>query len=92
VQDVFSLAVNSNLPISNGILAEEMRRVSSDSTDPRVQLLAVAALLNKPILLVDDVLPSAMHYLRGKASEGKVVIVTSMDEEVMQAADVVVEI
>jgi ABC-type branched-subunit amino acid transport system ATPase component len=92
VQDVFNLAVNSNLPISNGILAEEMRRVSSDSTDPRVQLLAVAALLNKPILLVDDVLPSAMHYLRGKVSEGKVVIVTSMDEEVMQAADVVVEI
>ena len=92
VQDVFSLRANRDLPISNGILAEETRRIAAGSEDPRAQLLAVAALLHKPILLVDDVLPAAMGYLRQKAADGATVVVASAVAEVLAAADVVVEL
>ncbi len=92
VQDVFSLRANRELPISNGILAEETRRIAPGSSDPRAQLLAVALLLHKPILLVDDVLPEAMGYLRQKAAEGATVVVTSAEPEVLAAADVVAEL
>lgn len=92
VQDVFSLKANRDLPISNGILAEEVRRVSPDTTDRRAHLLAVASLLNKPILLVDDVMAGAMAYLRQKAAEGRIVVVTSADAAVMAAADEIAEL
>lgn len=92
VQDVFNLKANRDLPISNGILAEEMRKVFAGCEDSRVRLLAVASLLNKPVMLVDDVLSEAMPYLRMKAAENRIVIVTSQAPEVLEQADVVVEI
>jgi ABC-type sugar transport system ATPase subunit len=92
VQDVFSLQANRDLPISNGILAEEVRRVAAGSSDQRAHLLAVASLLDKKILLVDDVLPAAMGYLRQKAAEGKIVVVTSDRPEVISACDEVAEL
>lgn len=91
VQDVFNLKQNQELPISNGILAEEVRRVSANSDDSRARLLAVAALLNRRILLIDDVLPQAMAYLRQKAFEGVMVVVTSSDPLVIQQSDDVIE-
>ena len=92
VQDVFSLKANRDLPISNGILGEEMRRVAAGSSDPRVQLLAVAALLDRPILLVDNPLPEAVLYLKSKAVEGHIVIVSSCMSEIVGMADQIVEI
>jgi hypothetical protein len=73
-------------------LGEEMRRVAAGSSDPRVQLLAVAALLDRPILLVDDPLPEAVLYLKSKAVEGHIVIVSSCMSEIVGMADQIVEI
>lgn len=92
VQDVFSLKANRELPISNGILGEEMRRVGADSSDPRVQLLAVAVLLDKPILLVDNPPAQAGGYLKNLAATGKLVLLTSVEQELLALSDNVVEI
>lgn len=92
VQDVFNLRINRSLPISNGILAEEVRRVAPETDDERVQLLAVASLLNRPLLLVDNPLPSSLAYLRGKAAEGRTVIIASRNKNVVFGSDVFFEI
>lgn len=92
VQDVFSLKANRDIPISNGILGEEMRRTSADVSDGRVQLLAVAVLLDKKILLVDNPPKETSGYLKNLAKQGKVVVVTSDEDEIISAADQVVEI
>lgn len=92
VQDVFSLKANRDLPISNGILGEEMRRVGGDQTDMRVQLIAVAALLNKPILMVDDPPTHAVDYLIKWARQGRIVVAASNNEELLKQADVIVEL
>ena len=92
VQDVFSLKANRELPISNGILGEEMRRVGGNQTESRVQLIAVAALLNKPVLMVDDPPVQAGDYLREWARQGRIVVAASNDEEVLKKADVIVEL
>lgn len=91
VQDVFSLKANRNLPISNGILAEEHRRTGDDGSQG--QLLAVAVLLKKPILLVDSPSVASVDYLLHQAySEGRTVIVASDDSAILEKADNVVEI
>ena len=91
VQDVFSLKANRSVPISNGILAEEHRRTGDDS--PRGQLLAVAVLLKKPILLVDSPSPASTDYLLWQAyNEGRTVIVATDDSTIIEKADNVVEI
>ena len=92
VQDVFSLKANRELPISNGILGEEMRRVGGSQTDSRVQLIAVAVLLNKPILSVNDPPVQAAAYLKEWARQGKIVVAASNDGEVLKMADVIVEL
>lgn len=92
VQDVFSLRENRNLSISNGILGEEMRHIAADTSDPRVRLLAVAALLNRPILLVDNPPASAARYLCEKAGKGMTVVVASCDDAILQVAKEVVTI
>lgn len=92
VQDVFGLKANRELPISNGILGEEMRRVGGDLTDSRVQLIAVAALLNKPVLIVDNPPVQAAGYLKDWARQGRIVVAASDDEAVLRMADVVVEL
>lgn len=92
VQDVFSLKENRNISISNGILGEEMRHISADTADPRVRLLAVAALLNRPVLLVDNPPASAAQYLCEKAAKGMTVVVASCDDTILQVAKEVVTI
>ena len=89
VQDVFSLKANRSVPISNGILAEEHRRTGDSG--PQGQLLAVAVLLQKPILLVDSPSAVSVDYLLHQAySEGRTVIVTSDDSAIIEKADSVV--
>ena len=93
VQDIFNLQANREQPISNGILAEEIRKIAPVMpTDGRAQLLAVAVLLNKHILLADNPLPSAADYLRNYAQQGHIVIVASDADEFRNIANVVIEI
>lgn len=92
IQDVFMLRANRNIPISNGILGEEMRRIAPQTSDGSVQLLAVAALLGKPILLVDTPMVLAASYLQSQARKGKIVIVASDRQEIISASDSVVEL
>lgn len=89
VQDVFALKSNRHLPISNGILAEEVRRTGI--AGPQAQLLAVAVLLSKPILLIENPVPESLPYIRQQASAGKIVVVASDRHEVLGASDQVVE-
>jgi hypothetical protein len=69
-----------------------MRRTGGDINDPRVELLAVAVLLKKDILLVDNPPSATISYLRNIARQGKIVVVTSSDDAVCNASDHVVEI
>ena len=91
VQDVFRLRANRHLPISNGILAEEMRRTGLPADEGR--WLAVAVLLNRPILLADHPSPAAAGYLCRQAhAEGRTVIVATDEQALASVADNVVEI
>ena len=90
VQDVFRLRANRQLPISNGILAEEMRRTGADADEAR--RLAVAVLLGRPILLVDHPSAAVLPYLKDQARSGRTVIVATDEAAVINAADLVVEI
>ena len=93
VQDIFLLKANREQPISNGILGEEMRSIATAATDhSSVRLLAVASLLNKPILLVDTPLPAATAYLRQQAAKGKVVIVATNEKELLAESDNIAEL
>lgn len=92
VQDVFSLKANRDIPISNGILSEEMRKVSLDHSDDRVRLLAVAALLDRPLLLVDNPPVEAANYLLQQAQKEKTVLITSNLPELHAISKCVVEL
>lgn len=92
VQDVFQLKANRRLPISNGLLGEEMRRIDAQGDRDRVQLIAVATLLEKPIMLIDSPIPTAASYLQQQARKGKVVLVASGDREILAASDNIVEL
>ena len=92
VQDVFNLKANREQPISNGILGEEIKRIGVDSVDQSVQLLAVAVLLDKPILLVDNPPVEVAHYLSMQAAKGRIVLVTSNETAILNASDQVIEI
>ena len=85
VQQVFGLRANRDLPISNGLLAEEMRRTGTSGD--KAQWLAVDSLLMLPILLVDIPVPASMDYLRRLASAGSTIILTTQDNAVADLAD-----
>jgi len=88
VQDVFRLRANRHLPISNGILAEEMRRTGV--TDDQARWLAVAVLLDRQILLVDSPVAGTADYLLRQARSGRTVIAATDDESLLRHADEVV--
>lgn len=88
VQQVFGLRANRELPISNGLLAEEMRRTGT--TGDKAQWLAVAVLLKRPILLVDNPAPASVDYLRRLAQAGTTVVMTTQDEALAAQADTTV--
>ena len=90
VQQVFALKANRGLPISNGLLSEEMKRTGVSGQ--RARLLAVGVLLDRPILLVDSPEAASMGYLRQQAQKGRTVVVVSSNPTVVQASDNVVEL
>ncbi len=92
VQDVFGLRANRDLPISNGILGEEIRKIGIDIDHQQAQLIAVAALLEKPVLLIDNPPAGAMPYLHQLAAKGRIVILASNDQQVLAASDRIEEI
>lgn len=91
VQEVFELKANRELPISNGLLAEEMKRTGT--VGDKARLLAVAVLRQKPILLVDNPAAACADYLRHLAQQGgKLVVATSTEQAIVAASDMVVEL
>lgn len=101
VEQVFHLQRNREQPISNAILAEEVRRVHSCVTiqegqdvgnDSRFQLIAVASLLGTPIVLIDDPPVTAVPYLSGLAASDRMVIVASDEAAVHEASHLIVPI
>jgi hypothetical protein len=80
------------MTITKGMLQEEMWRIGSDEADPRVQLLAVAVLLDRPILLADNPPVAVAPYLKGFARKGKIVLVASDKPEFQNMSDRVVEL
>jgi ABC-type sugar transport system ATPase subunit len=91
VQDVFSLRANRHVAISNGILSEEMKRTGIEGD--YAQWLAVAVLLDKPILLVESPPFGAIDYLEWQAaSAGRTVIIATDDETITARADAVIEL
>jgi ABC-type thiamine transport system ATPase subunit len=91
VQDVFALKDNREAAISNGLLAEEMKRTGALSP-MKAQLLAVAVLRQRPILLVDEPEPASAGYLQRLAADGRTVVVASSDDTIMNMADMIVEL
>ena len=90
VQDVFEWKDNRDAAISNGLLDEEMKRTMAPYA--KAQLLAVAVLRQRPILLVDQPHPLSADYLHHLAQEGRIVIVSSQDEDILRVSDEVIEI
>ena len=90
VQQVFALNKNRANPISNGILAEEIKRTGTSGR--KAELLAVGRLLERPVLLVDNPSVSSANYLKDIARTGRVVIVTSDEEAFLKASDTTADI
>ena len=90
VQDVFTWKDNREAAISNGLLEEEMKRTMAPHA--KAQLLAVAVLRKRPILLVDQPHALSADYLHRLAADGLLVIVSSDDPAILNVSDNVVEI
>lgn len=86
--DVFALRANRLL--SNETLEEEAAQTGGQGQ--QAILLAVAILRQKPILLVEEPDAAMLPYLRKQAMSGRIVIVSSTNDAVINAADNVVEI
>ena len=90
VQEVFEWKENRDAAISNGLLEEEIRRAMAPRE--KAQLLAVAVLRKRPILLVDQPHVLSADYLRQQARDGHIVIVSSDDEDILRVSDNVIEL
>ena len=90
VQDLFNLEDNREAAISNGLLTEEMKRTGAPHE--KAQLLAMAVLRQRPILLVENPAPESADYLKRLAREGRTIIVTSDEKAILDMADVIIEI
>lgn len=86
VQDIFALKANRGLPISNGLLAEEIRQTGT--TGIKATLLAVGVLLKRPILLVEQPSANSVSYLIHQARQGTTVIVSSQEHVYTDMPDV----
>ena len=86
--DVFSLKANRQLDAA--LVQQELKQTGA--TGQKAMLLAVAASLDRTILLVDNPMPSSLPYLHRLAEKGRTVIVASTDRSVMGSADHLVEI
>ena len=90
VQDVFGWKDNREASISNGMLEEEIKRTMAPRE--KAQLLAVAVLRKRPILLIDQPHTLSADYLQHQAQEGHIVIVSSDDDTILHASDEIIEI
>ena len=90
VQDLFNLEDNREAAISNGLLTEEMKRTGAPLE--KAQLLAMAVLRQRPILLVENPAPESADYLKRLAREGRTIVVTSDEKAILDMADVIIEI
>ena len=85
--DVFALRANRQC--DDDALEEET--VQTGGTGQQARLLAVAVLLKRPILLVEEPNAVLLPYLRKQALSGRIVIISSTDDIVINAADNVVD-
>ena len=90
VQQVFLLKTNRNANISNGLLAEEMRHTGCEGM--AAQLLAVASLLERQLLLCDEPPVSSVPYLRSLAQKGRLVVAASTSQTLRSEADITIEL
>ena len=90
VQEIFEWKDNREASISNGMLEEEIKRTMAPRE--KAQLLAVAVLRKRPILLIDQPYTLSADYLRHLAQEGHVVVVSSDDDTILHASDEIIEI
>ncbi len=81
--DVFAL--HANRSCRDDALDTETALTGCNTQQGR--LLAVAALLQRPILLVESPQEAMLPYLRRMATAGRTVIVTSLDPAIIRAAD-----
>lgn len=86
--DVFALRANRHL-VSDKLDEEATLTGCTDLQQAR--LLATAVLRQKPILLVEEPDAAMLPYLRKQAMSGKIVIISSTDNAVINAADNVVD-
>ena len=86
--DVFALRANRQL--SDETLEEEAEQTGSANAQ-QARLLAIAVLRQRPILLVEEPDAAMLPYLRKQAMSGRIVIVSSTDDAVINAADNVVD-
>ena len=91
--DVFALKANRHQSPQN-IDAEALQREIqlTGATGLKARLLAVAVLLNRPILLIDRPVASSIPYLRRQATAGRTVIMASNDSAVVSQCDNTIEI
>ena len=86
--DVFSLRANRQC--SADALEEETALTGATNVQ-QARLLAIAVMLQRPILLVEEPEPTMLPYLRKLAMSGRIIIVCSTDNSVINAADNVVD-
>ena len=84
--DVFALRANRQC--DNDALEEETAQTGG--TGQQARLLAIAVLRQRPILLVEEPDAAMLSYLRKQALSGRIVIITSTDDTVINAADNVI--
>jgi ABC-type siderophore export system fused ATPase/permease subunit len=85
-ETIFHLRRNRNQPITDAVLAAELRRIGNQDSDSRVQLLAVAALLGTPIIVADQPPATTAAYLRLLADSGRLLLVATNDEAILAEA------
>lgn len=91
--DVFSLHANRKCDFSDELLRQRVHDIDpGDCGDERVRLLAVASLMQRQIVLVDDPPAVCAPFLHDMAAEGRVVIVSTDNGSVTGVADQIVEL
>ena len=91
--DVFRLHANRHSLYSVERIEQEKKLIAPDGAgDERIELLAVAALMQRPILLVDNPPALCADYLVSQAESGKVVVVGTDDDALLRVAHQIVEL
>lgn len=91
VNDMLTLRSNRRLKVSAADVAEEMGRTGA--TGQKAELLALAVVRRKPVLVVDSPSGASASYLHRLAAEqGVTVIAASDDAAILGCADNIVEL